>query len=531
VRRGRLESAGSALVLIAVVPIHIFMFLIPRFAEPVSGAVQLAISDFVFMLMALVFATRRVAFLVLAIAVVSHIGFHLLALRDPIPGSLRFTADLLLRDGLIVLGVVFALGFALDEILTATNRRSEEALAASRAVNENLERIVAERTRELEIATERAGEASRAKGEFLANMSHEIRTPLNGIIASSELLLARSDLTPAAAENARLIFESGELLLRLVGDVLDLSKVEAGQLEIEQQPFSLRAVTEDCVGLMRAAAERVGVRLESDLAPGLEGDFLGDGFRLRQILLNLLSNAIKFTPVGGSARLAILCDHSGENPKTVRFEVRDTGIGMDAAAMEKLFQRFTQADSSTSRRYGGTGLGLAISYRLVELMGGKLAVTSTPGRGSSFQFSIPLREVAREAAEAAGEPEDAGPLGLRVLVAEDNAVNRRILAAQLDRLGCTHRMAGDGAEALQLLESEPLPDVILMDCDMPNLDGWEASRSIRARSGEAATLPIIALTAATLPEERARCFDAGMNDYLSKPVKLDNLRRVLSGVK
>jgi signal transduction histidine kinase/AmiR/NasT family two-component response regulator len=465
------------------------------------------------------------------VIVASHVCFHLRAFDTrPIPGSLEFAADTILREGLITFGFVFCLGLMLVTMIEAAHRRSEEALRETRLLNENLERLVAERTRELEVATQRANEASRAKGEFLANMSHEIRTPLNGIIASADLLQRRADLPSDAASQARLIAESGELLMRVIGDVLDLSKIEADQLELEVQPFDLAALAANCTGLLEPRAAQSDVKLVTELAPGLASHYEGDGFRLRQILLNLLSNGIKFTPPGGNVRLVISPGDGG-----VRFEVRDTGIGMDEPTRRRLFQRFSQADSSTTRRFGGTGLGLAISWQLVELMRGRLEVESEPGHGSTFFFTIPLRAITA-AFVASSAPADAR-LDLHVLVAEDNAINRRVLAAQLEKLGCRCTMAVDGGEALAILQDRPpLPDVILMDCDMPNLDGWEAARRIRAWTTDpaasalqrrAAALPIVALTAATLPEERARCFEVGMNDYLSKPVKLMGLRRVL----
>ncbi len=540
VRKGRLDLAGAGLVLIAVLPIHMLLFFAPGYVEPLSVAVQLLMCDLVFILLALVFASRPVAVVVLVVVVASHIAFHWRALRtEPIAGSLGFTAGILYRDGLIIIGIVFVLGFVLDEILTAAQRRSEEALRETRAVNENLERIVAERTRALEAATLRANEASLAKGDFLANMSHEIRTPLNGIIASSELLLGRPDLSPEASENARLISESGELLLKLIGNVLDLSKIEAGQLELEKQPFQMASLVDDCAGLMAAKAAQDGVRLDVALAPELTGSFEGDGYRLRQILLNLLSNAIKFTPRGGNVRLAITSDEPAANPTPIRFEVRDTGIGMDEAATKRLFTRFSQADSSTSRRYGGTGLGLAISFRIVEMMGGRLGAESVRDRGSAFHFSLPLRAIEGAAVPAPAPEHGILRLDLHVLVAEDNAINRRIFHAQLAKLGCRCTTAHDGEEALAALQREPLPDVILMDCDMPKLDGWEATRRLRrwadapdadAIQRRASTLPVIALTAATLPEDRARCFAVGMTDFLAKPLKLASLRRVLEAV-
>jgi signal transduction histidine kinase/CheY-like chemotaxis protein len=529
-RAGRLERAGNVLVIVALAPIHLLAFFIPA-PQPVGAAIQLFITDLVLLLFALIFASRGVAFIALAVIVASHVFFHLHALAArPILGSLEFAADTILHEGLITFGFVFCLGLMLVTMIEAAHRRSEEALRETRLLNENLERLVAERTRELEVATERANEASRAKGEFLANMSHEIRTPLNGIIASADLLQHRADLPSDAAWQARLIAESGELLMRLIGGVLDLSKIEAGQLELEKQPFDLAALAADCVGLLSARAAQGGVQLAVELASELATHFEGDGYRLRQVLLNLLSNAIKFTPSGGAARL-VIAPAGGE----VRFEVRDTGIGMDESTCRGLFQRFRQADSSTTRRYGGTGLGLAISHRLVELMGGRLEVESAPDRGAVFFFTLPLHAIA-VAPVVSNAPTDAR-LDLHVLVAEDNAINRRVLAAQLEKLGCRCTMAVDGGEALAILQGRPpLPDVILMDCDMPNLDGWEATRRLRAWATapsasplqqSAAALPVIALTAVTLPEDRARCFEAGMTDYISKPIKLASLQRVL----
>jgi signal transduction histidine kinase/CheY-like chemotaxis protein len=529
-RAGRLERAGNVLVIVALAPIHLLAFFAPAL-QPVGAAIQLFIADLVLLLFALIFASRGVAFVALAVIVASHVCFHLRAFDTrPIPGSLEFAADTILREGLITFGFVFCLGLMLVTMIEAAHRRSEEALRETRLLNENLERLVAERTRELEVATQRANEASRAKGEFLANMSHEIRTPLNGIIASADLLQRRADLPSDAASQARLIAESGELLMRVIGDVLDLSKIEADQLELEVQPFDLAALAANCTGLLEPRAAQSDVKLVTELAPGLASHYEGDGFRLRQILLNLLSNGIKFTPPGGNVRLVISPGDGG-----VRFEVRDTGIGMDESTRRRLFQRFSQADSSTTRRFGGTGLGLAISWQLVELMRGRLEVESESGHGSTFFFTIPLRAITA-APVASSAPADAR-LDLHVLVAEDNAINRRVLAAQLEKLGCRCTMAVDGGEALAILQDRPpLPDVILMDCDMPNLDGWEAARRIRAWTTDpaasalqrrAAALPIVALTAATLPEERARCFEVGMNDYLSKPVKLMGLRRVL----
>jgi two-component system, sensor histidine kinase len=537
VRRGRLELAGDVLALVAVLPVHGLLFLAPGYAEPLGVAVQILAFDFILLLFALVFASRRIAIGVLLLVVVTYVVFYRLALHaEPIAGSLRFAADTWLRDGLVAIGFVFALGLTVVRMIEAAHGRSEQALRETRALNETLEQKVSERTHELETATLRANDASRAKSEFLANMSHEIRTPLNGIIASADLLRRRPDLPAEAAEHARLIADSGELLMKLLSDILDFSKIEAGQVELERHHFELDALVRDNLALAAAQAEQGGVQLAGSVAPGLARAFEGDSFRLRQILINLLSNAIKFTPVGGRVELAVTCPDPAAVPASVHFVVRDTGIGMDEATQRRLFERFTQADTSTTRRFGGTGLGLAISARLVEKMGGRIEVESALGRGSEFRFTIPLRAVDPPAASPVSSGAVFPGLGLSILVAEDNAVNRKVLAAQLDKLGCRHSMTVDGEDLLRALAEGPAPDVVLMDCHMPRLDGWAATRRLRGWAGDPAAperqrrisaVPVIALTAAALPEERQRCLDAGMNDFLAKPVKLADLQRVL----
>ncbi len=530
--RGRLEPAGNGLVLALIVPIHSLVFFSPAYVEPVSVAVQLLAFDLVFLLLALVFASRAAAVASLAFILGSLGWFYGTALRpQPVPGSLGVVADTLLFDGLAALAFMFCLGLTLVRMIEAANRRSEEALRATRATNETLEKLVAERTAALAVATRQAQESARTKGEFLANMSHEIRTPLNGIIGSSELLRQRRDLPPEAAEHARLIAESGDLLLRLLGDILDFSKIEAGQLALEQHPFELTSLAGGTVALLAGTAQAAGVQFQFTVAPGLPSHVAGDSYRLRQVLLNLASNAIKFTPAGGRVQLTFGPD--GNVSGAVRFEVRDTGIGMDAATAARVFERFTQADTSTTRRYGGSGLGLAISSHLVRLMGGRLEVESVPGRGSVFFFSLPLSAVDAPAAAAHVAARLHAKFGLRILVVEDNAINRSILAAQLTQLGCTATMAHDGEEALVALATAPLPDLILMDCHMPRLDGWETTRRLRAWSADpdptrrrAAMLPVIALTAAALGDERRHCLEAGMNEFLTKPVRLAELNEM-----
>jgi signal transduction histidine kinase/CheY-like chemotaxis protein len=532
---GGCGAAGSGAALALVGVMHGSVLLLPVYAEPLGAAIQLVVIDFVLLLFALVFASWRVAVAVLAMMMAGNTALYFKALhRADAPGSITFAADTLLRDGSIAVCLVFALGLTLSRLIETAHRRSEEALAQTRLVNENLERLVSERTRELEAATRQANAASRAKSEFLANMSHEIRTPLNGIIGSADLLQHRADVPAGAREHVRLIAESGDLLVRLLGDILDFSKIEAGQLALEEQPFALGAVVADTAALVAAKARAGGVQFESSVAADLPPQVEGDSYRLRQVLLNLVSNALKFTPAGGRVWLTVDSPAPGASPAPMRFAVRDTGIGIDPAMRERLFERFTQADSSTTRRYGGSGLGLAISAQLVRLMGGKLEVESVPGQGSVFFFTLPLRPVVVTNEAVSAPARGATHLGWRVLVAEDNEVNRRILAVQLRQLGCTSIMVENGAQALAALQQAPLPDAILMDCHMPVLDGWETARRLRAWSADAeparrqaAALPIIALTAAALPEERARCLAAGMNGFLAKPLKVAELEHAL----
>ncbi|MET0263622.1 MAG: ATP-binding protein [Rariglobus sp.] len=535
--KGRLDWAGNGLVLGIILPINLTILFVNEFPEPVGAALQLFVFNFVLLLLALVFTTRKVALTVFGAIIASHVGLYLRGSEMlGKTGSLQYTSDTLFRDGLIAFGFVFCFGAVLTTMIESAHRRSEESIRETRALNENLERLVSERTLDLQAASERANDASRAKGDFLANMSHEIRTPLNGILATSDLLCRSPDLAPPVAEQARLIADSSELLLKLIGDILDFSKIEAGHLVIERHAFSLSTLVDDTAALLAAAATRAGITLECTVQTSLGQHFEGDCFRLRQVLLNLGSNAIKFTPAGGRVQLLVTATSAEPGIAMLRCEVRDTGIGMDAATIGRIFERFTQADSSTTRRYGGTGLGLAISSRIVEAMEGVLKVESVPEQGSVFYFTVPFGIVEGEPASRSEPVPVNVNLGFHVLVAEDNLMNRKILAAQLKQLGCSCVMASDGREALVLVQQEPLPDAILMDCHMPNVDGWEATRVIRGWAKDTAatsaqlkvtSIPIIALTAAALPEERTRCLESGMNDFLAKPAKLDDLHGAL----
>ncbi|MFI5357229.1 MAG: ATP-binding protein [Opitutales bacterium] len=535
-RRGRNEAAANSLALGLVLPVHIsLVVLAPTVAEPLAVGIQLFAYDLVFLLLTVLLASRWAGLTAFGVIVAGHFLFQSMVLQPAHLGAAAgFAATTLGRDGFFAFGFVYLLGLALNHLIESSHRHSELAVQETRKTNENLERLVSERTRELEVATRQATEASRAKSEFLANMSHEIRTPLNGVIAASDLLLHRRDLPDGAADQARLIAQSGDLLLKLLSDILDFSKIEAGQLRLEKHIFTLATIVQDTAGLNASEASRKGVRLEFKVDPTLPSHLQGDSFRLRQVLLNLLANAVKFTPAGGLVSLQVSSPKPEASVVPVRFEVRDTGIGMDAATRARLFERFVQGDTSTTRRFGGSGLGLAISYRLVQLMGGRLGVDSTLGCGSVFYFTIPLPVAPAGSIPAESARYGDFALNLSVLVAEDNAINSRLIGAQLQRLGCTAAIAGNGEEILSRLQHEALPDVILMDCHMPKLDGWETTRRIRAWVGEppgarrlASALPIIALTAAALPEERARCLESGMNDFIAKPVKLAELQRVL----
>ena len=532
--RGRIAAAGNIVALGLTVPMHLALLIPAEALQPLATGIQLFAFDLVFLLLTAVFASRYTTLTVISVILVGHFGYHYQHFGGELPaGTVGFAADTLVRDGFFALGFVFALAVTMVRLIESAHHRSEQALRETQTMNENLGRLVASRTRELEAATAQANAASQAKSEFLANMSHEIRTPLNGIIASADLLQRRRDLPAEAGESVRLISQSGDLLLKLLSDILDFSKIEAGQLRLEHHDFQLADVVSDTIGLVATRAEVAGLRLTCTLDPGLPEVVTGDSYRLRQVLLNLLANAVKFTPAGGRVEMHVTAAGPATGPFLVRFAVRDTGIGIDAAKREQIFERFTQADASTTRRYGGTGLGLSICARLVDLMGGRLGLESTPGQGSVFSFVVPLTPSQRR--ETQSTVASVLPnFRLHVLVAEDNEINSRIIARQLQQLGCTSVLAADGEELLARLVADTLPDLILMDCHIPNLDGWEATRRIRAWAAEppgprqaASRLPIVALTAATLPDEQARCQAAGMDAFVAKPVRLSDIESAL----
>jgi len=382
----------------------------------------------------------------------------------------------------------------------------------------------------MESAREEAEAATASKATFVANMSHEIRTPLNSVIGFTDLLLDDMSLTPIQRDYLEQVKNAGGALLTVVNDILDFSKLDVGEVKLTEEPFALETLVSSTVSMVRGAAEAKGLELRVVTAPELAHHHRGDPARLRQILLNLLSNAVKFTP-SGTVTLEVHKTRSTPGPEHLRFSICDTGPGISVDGQRRLFQQFAQADASISREHGGTGLGLSICKSLVELMNGRIGHVNNAGAGSTFWFEVELATATGSEIKPQRCPDPSAGDGANILLVEDIPMNQELACAILSRAGHLVAIANDGVEAVDAVRANPF-DLILMDIQMPRMDGVTAARCIRQLGGSAKRIPIIAMTANALPEQVRAFREAGMDDHLAKPFKQqdlhDAIRRALS---
>lgn len=463
--------------------------------------------------MTMFFAGRRAGVATTLLCMAAAAGFWVLQRADLINPVSPLQPDTIANMRVsVLLGTTFGLSLILW--LYEVERERAEATLEGKAT-------------ELQAARDQALAATRAKSAFLANMSHEIRTPMNGVLGMARLLGA-TRLDDVQSRYVQLLEASGKHLLVIVNDILDLSKLQAGKLRLHPEPLEMGRFIEQVTELLRPGADAKRLELRGDVSGQVDGWWLADAPRLRQVLLNLAGNAIKFTEAGVVAVRAFpTASDIGEGAR-LRFEVSDTGPGISEEGIEALFQPFSQLEDGAEKNAEGTGLGLAISHRLVELMGARLCVESTRGEGSTFWFELELERAPPVAVTPTADatPPRGFPLLGKVLVVEDNAVNREICMAELEAHGLRPDSVSDGEQAVQAT-AETAYDLVLMDCQMPNMDGYQATREIRERESDGERVPIVALTANALTEDRQRCIDVGMDDYLTKPIEPIELGRIL----
>ncbi len=408
----------------------------------------------------------------------------------------------------------------------------EEIELRTRAQKElrNAAALLSQQNHELDLALKQAQHANEAKSSFLAMVSHEIRTPMNAIVGMTEMLI-EDDLTAEQRSSLEIVSDSAGKLLTIINDILDLSRIESGKMELLPEPFDLKEMVEDVVDLFQTSALARKIDIHCVFTNQPPKQILGDMGRLRQVLVNLVGNAIKFCHDGGVVVCLVDVVERSDNNYSCTFSVADTGIGIPPDKLEAIFESFNQGESFITRKYGGTGLGLTISQQLVQLMGGRISVVSKVGLATRFTVDLILGNVEckwqPEPSRISSNQDPEAPLSLKILVAEDNLVNQKLFEKVLAKLGCSVKLVGNGTEVLRAVEGEAF-DIILMDCQMPVLDGYETARQLRSHEREDIKhIPIVAVTAHAFEEDRTKCREAGMDSYLSKPLHRKELVQAL----